>query len=154
VIRERDYYAQQSRGISGLLYLVSTVVGGIMAVGAIFTAVNILYSAVVVRKTEIATLRAIGFGASGVVTSVLVEALLLAVLGALLGAAVAWLGFSGNVLSTSSGAFDNQVAFSLVVSPGLVGLGIAWAIVIGLLGGLLPAIRAARMPVAIALRPV
>lgn len=153
VIREQDYYAQQSQGISGLLYLVSTVVGGIMAVGAIFTAVNILYSAVVVRRTEIGTLRAIGFGASGVVISVLVEALLLAILGALLGAAVAWLGFSGNVLSTSSGAFDNQVAFRLVVSPGLIGLGIAWAIVIGLLGGLLPAIRAARMPVAIALRP-
>ncbi|MGB6452544.1 MAG: FtsX-like permease family protein [Steroidobacteraceae bacterium] len=154
VVRERDYYQRQSRGIAGLLYLVSTIVGAIMAVGAVFTAVNILYSAVVVRRTEIATLRAIGFGASGVVISVLVEALLLAIVGALIGATVAWLGFNGNILSTSGGAFDSQVAFRLVVRPGLVGLGIAWAVVIGLLGGMLPAIRAARMPVAVALRPV
>lgn len=154
VLRERDYYQQQSQGITGLLYVVSTIVGAIMAVGAVFTAVNILYSAVVVRRTEIATLRAIGFGASGVVISVLVEALLLAIVGALLGATVAWVGFNGNILSTSGGAFDSQVAFRLVVRPGLVGLGIAWAIVIGLLGGLIPAIRAARMPVAVALRPV
>ena len=139
---------------AGLLYLVSTIVGAIMAVGAVLTAVNVLYSAVVVRRSEIATLRAIGFGASGVVISVLVEALLLSIVGALLGAAVAWLGFNGNVLSTSGGPFGNQTAFRLVVRPDLVALGIAWAVVIGLLGGLLPAVRAARMPVAVALQPV
>jgi len=139
---------------AGLLYLVSTIVGAIMTVGAVLTAVNVLYLAVVVRRSEIATLRAIGFGASGVVISVLVEALLLSIVGALLGAAVAWLGFNGNVLSTSGGAFGYQMAFRLVVRPDLVALGIAWAVVIGLLGGLLPAVRAARMPVAVALRPV
>jgi len=154
VIGERDYYQRQSQGIASLLYLVSTVVGAIMAIGAVLTATNILYSSVAVRKGEIATLRAIGFGASGVVISILVESLLLAVVGALLGATVAWLAFSGNVLSTSAGAFNAQVMFTMAVRPGLIGLGVLWGVTIGLLGGLLPAVRAARMPVAVALRPV
>ncbi|MGH8149126.1 MAG: ABC transporter permease [Steroidobacteraceae bacterium] len=154
VVGEQDYYRRQSQGISGLLYLVSTLVGAIMAVGALFTALNTLYSAVAARTGEIATLRAIGFGPAGVVTSVLVEALLLSILGALIGAAVAWLLFNGNSLSTESGVFDSQVTFRLLVRPSLVGIGIALACVIGLVGGLLPAIRAARLPVAVALRPV
>jgi putative ABC transport system permease protein len=154
VIREREYYQRQSQGTAGLLYLVSTIVGSIMAIGAVFTATNILYSSVAVRRGEIATLRAIGFSSSGVVMSILVEAFLLAVVGALLGALVAWLAFSGNVLSTSSGAFDNQVMFRMVVGPGLVGLGVAWGVAIGLIGGLFPAVRAARMQVAVALRPI
>ena len=154
VVGERDYYQRQSQGIASLLYLVSTVIGAIMAIGAVLTATNILYSSVAVRRGEIATLRAIGFGATGVVISILVEALLLAVVGALLGALVAWLGFSGSVLSTSAGAFDAQVMFTMVMRPGLIALGVLWGVAIGLLGGLLPAVRAARMPVAIALRPV
>ena len=154
VVGERDYYQRQSQGITSLLYLVSTVVGAIMAIGAVLTATNILYSSVAVRRGEIATLRAIGFGPMGVVISILVEALLLAVVGALLGALVAWLAFSGSVLSTSAGAFDAQVMFTMVVRPSLIALGVLCGIAIGLLGGLLPAVRAARMPVAIALRPV
>jgi putative ABC transport system permease protein len=154
VLGERDYYQRQSQGIANLLYLVSTVVGAIMAIGAVLTATNILYSAVAGRRGEIATLRAIGFGAFGVVSSILVESLLLAIVGALLGALVAWLAFSGNVLSTSAGAFDAQVMFTMVVRPGLIALGVLWGVTIGLLGGLLPAVRAARMPVAVALRPV
>ncbi len=153
VDREQDYYRGQAQQISGLLYIVSTVVGTIMAIGAIFTALNTLYSTVAARTGEIATLRAIGFGPAGVVVSVLAEAMLLSVLGALLGAAVAWLLFNGNTLSTGSGQFNSEVAFRLLVPPSLIGVGIAWACAIGLLGGLLPAIRAARLPVAVALRP-
>lgn len=153
VVREQDYYRGQAQQASSLLYVVSTVVGAIMAIGAVFTALNTLYSAVAARAGEIATLRALGFGPAGVVVSVLAEALLLSVLGALLGAAVAWLLFNGNALSTGSGSFGSQVAFRLLVGPSLVGVGVAWACAIALLGGLLPAIHAARLPVAVALRP-
>ncbi len=153
VEREQDYYQGEAKQISGLLYVVSTVVGTIMAIGAVFTALNTLYSAVAARTGEIATLRAIGFGPAGVVVSVLAESLLLSVLGALLGAAVAWLLFNGNALSTGGGEFDSQVMFKLLVGPSLVGVGVAWACSIGILGGLLPAIRAARLPIAVALRP-
>lgn len=153
VLHEQDYYAGQAKQITSLLRLVSTLVGAIMAIGAIFTALNTLYSAVAARTAEIATLRAIGFGASGVVVSVLAEALLLSILGALLGAAVAWLLFNGNTLTTGGGQFNSEVGFRLLVGPSLFGVGIVWACAIGLLGGLLPAIRAARLPVAVALRP-
>jgi putative ABC transport system permease protein len=153
VDREQDYYLGKSKQLAGLLYVVSTVVGAIMAIGAVFTALNTLYSAVAARTGEIATLRAIGFGPAGIVASVLAEAMLLSILGALLGAAVAWLLFNGNALSTGSGEFYSQVKFKLLVGPSVVSLGIAWACAIGFLGGLLPAIRAARLPVAVALRP-
>jgi putative ABC transport system permease protein len=150
-MREHDYYAQQSQRMSSVLSFIAYFVGGIMAVGALFGALNTMYSAVSVRSREIATLRAIGFGASAVVLSVLIEALLLSVIGALLGAALAWMFFNGNVVSTLGSNFT-QVVFRLAVGPSLVVLGIVWACVIGLVGGLFPAIRAARLPVATALR--
>jgi len=151
VLRERDYYAHQSQRMSAILSFVAYVVGGIMAVGALFGALNTMYSAVSGRAREIATLRAIGFGASAVVLSVLIEAMLLSVIGALIGAGLAWIFFNGNVVSTLGSNFT-QVVFRLAVSPALVVLGIAWACAIGLIGGLFPAIRAARLPVAAALR--
>jgi putative ABC transport system permease protein len=153
VMREHDYYAHQSQRMSNVLSFIAYVVGGIMAVGALFGALNTMYSAVSVRSREIATLRAIGFGASAVVLSVLIEAMLLSVIGALLGAGLAWIFFNGNVVSTLGSNFT-QVVFRLAVSPSLVVLGIVWACVIGLIGGLFPAIRAARLPVATALRAV
>jgi putative ABC transport system permease protein len=153
VIREQDYYREQSRGIAALLYLVSTIVGAIMAIGAVFTALNTMYSAVATRTTEIATLRALGFGAGGVVISVLTEAILLSLVGALLGAMVAWLLFNGDSLSTIGGQFGSQVRFKLLIQPRLIAVGVVWACAIGLIGGMLPAIRAARLPVAVALRP-
>lgn len=154
VMRERDYYRGQSKSVAGLLTFVSTVVGAIMAVGAAFTALNTMYSAVAGRTTEIATLRALGFKPPAVVASVVVEAMLLALLGALIGAAVAWLLFNGVSLNTEGAdAFGSQVAFKLLVSPRIVVVGIIWACAIGLIGGLLPALRAARLPVASALRP-
>jgi putative ABC transport system permease protein len=153
VMREHDYYAKQSQRMSNVLSFIAYVVGGIMGVGALFGALNTMYSAVSVRSREIATLRAIGFGASAVVLSVLIEAMLLSIIGALIGAGLAWVFFNGNVVSTLGSNFT-QVVFRLAVGPSLVVLGIAWACVIGLVGGLFPAIRAARFPVATALRAV
>jgi putative ABC transport system permease protein len=153
VTRERDYYAEQSQRMGTVLAFVAYFVGGIMAVGALFGALNTMYSAVSVRSREIATLRAIGFGAAAVVVSVLIEAMLLSVMGALVGAGLAWLFFNGNVVSTLGSNFT-QVVFRLAVSPALVVLGVLWACAIGLIGGLFPAIRAARLPVAAALRAI
>jgi putative ABC transport system permease protein len=153
VSRERDYYAEQSQRMGAVLAFVAYFVGGIMAVGALFGALNTMYSAVSVRSREIATLRAIGFGAAAVVVSVLIEAMLLSVMGALIGAGLAWLFFNGNVVSTLGSNFT-QVVFRLAVSPALVVLGVLWACGIGLIGGLFPAIRAARLPVAAALRAI
>ena len=152
VLREPEYFEQQSERIAQLMFFVTYVVTTIMAVGAFFAALNTMYSAVSTRSVEIATLRALGFGATGVVASVLTEVLLLAVIGGMLGATVAWLLFSGNVISL--GGTLGSIVTELHVTPALVGTGIAWACTVGLLGGLPPAIRAARLPVATALRAV
>jgi putative ABC transport system permease protein len=152
VKRETAYYDEQSKSFSGFLTIIAYFVGGIMALGAIFAALNTMYSAVSTRTVEIATLRAIGFGAGAVVMSVIVEALLLSVIGALIGAFIAWIFFNGNTVSSLSGAGLAQIAYQLRVGLDLVILGIVWACVVGLIGGLFPAIRAARLPVATALR--
>jgi len=155
VSRESEYYRRQSEVIGKVIGIIAYVVGGIMAVGAIFGALNTMYSAVSARLKEIATLRALGFGATAMVLSVLVEALLLALLGGIIGAGLAWLFFNGNMVSSAtSGPGQGQLVFQLSVSLQLVALGIVWACVIGLVGGLFPAIRAARLPVAEALRSV
>jgi putative ABC transport system permease protein len=153
VATERDFGTQQADVLSTILSVVAYVVGGIMAVGAIFGALNTMYSAVSTRSSEIATLRAIGFGAGPVVVSVFVEALMLAVIGGALGALIAWLLFNGHSVDTRLG-ISGQLIFDLAVTPGLVLLGIVWAFFIGLIGGLFPAIRAARLPVAMALKAV
>jgi putative ABC transport system permease protein len=155
VSREREFYRQQSEVISKVIYVIAYVVGGIMAVGAIFSALNTMYSAVSARLREIATLRAIGFGATAMVMSVLTEALLLALIGGTIGAALAWLFFNGHQVGTSiGGQASGHLIFELSVSPTLIAIGILWACSIGLLGGLFPAIRAARLPVATALRAI
>jgi putative ABC transport system permease protein len=151
VKREQEYNAAQSKQLGTVLTFVANFVGTIMAIGAIFGALNTMYSAVSARSVEIATLRAIGFGAFPVVFSVFAEAVLLALAGGLVGALLAWLFFNGNTASTLSGNFT-QVVFPLTVTSGLLILGIVWAVVIGIIGGLFPAIRAARLPVAVALR--
>jgi putative ABC transport system permease protein len=154
VSTEKDFGAQQAATISKILKIVAYVVGGIMAVGAIFGALNTMYSAVSTRSREIATLRAIGFGPVPVVISVFVEALLLALIGGAIGALAAWLVFNGHSVDTTGGGFGGQLIFDLAVTPALVVLGIVWACAIGVVGGLFPAIRAARVPVATALRAV
>jgi putative ABC transport system permease protein len=153
---EPQYYEQQSQTFARLLKFIAYFVSAIMAVGAVFAALNTMYSAVASRAVEIATLRAIGFGAGSVLASVIVEALLLALIGAAMGAAVAWIAFDGNTVGTISGGNNDlaQVIFHLRIGPGLIAIGILWACVVGLIGGLAPALRAARVPVATALRAV
>jgi len=151
VQREPDYYAAQSRQVTRTINIVGNTVAIIMAIGAMFGALNSMYSAVAARGREIATLRAIGFGALPVLLSVMLEALLLSLLGGIIGAALAWIFFNGHTVSTLGGAFA-QVVFKLTVTQTLVVTGITWACVIGLLGGFFPALRAARLPVAEALR--
>jgi putative ABC transport system permease protein len=155
VNKEPEYYERQSQTFARFLTVIAHFVGGIMAMGAIFAALNTMYSAVSTRTVEIATLRAIGFGSSAVVISVLVEALLLALVGAIIGAFLAWLFFNGNTVSTVSGGGGiAQIAFKLRIGPELIATGMVWACVVGLIGGLLPAVRAGRLPVATALRAV
>jgi putative ABC transport system permease protein len=150
--RESEYTTAQSQGTSVVLGAIGYFIGIMMAAGALFGALNTLYAAVSARSLEIAQLRAIGFGALPVVASVLAEALLLSITGALAGALVAWLLFNGHVTSMSLGGLQQgQTAFAMAVTPGLVLLGVIWGCVIGFVGGLFPAVRAARLPVARAL---
>jgi putative ABC transport system permease protein len=151
VQREREYYAKQSAGLTKTINIVGTTVAVIMAIGAMFGALNTMYSAVAARGLEIATLRAIGFGAFPVLFGVIIESLLLSLLGGAIGASLAWLFFNGHTVSTLGAAFA-QVVFQLTVTRALIITGIVWACIIGLLGGFFPALRAARLPVAEALR--
>jgi putative ABC transport system permease protein len=153
VLTEPEHLAIVSRSINRLLRVVAYAIGGIMAIGALFGALNTMYSAVAARTPEIATLRALGFDSSTVLVSILVEALVLAALGACIGIAVAYLAFDGNAISTLGGArWDSQVVYSLTITPALVAIATALACGIGLLGGLFPALRAARASVAESLR--
>ncbi len=152
VERETDYYQRQSTQATTFFTIVANFVGGVMALGALFAALNTMYSAVSVRTVEIATLRAIGFGAGGVVVSVLVESLALALLGALLGAGISWALFGGNTIALGNGV--SSLVFEMQVTPTLLAIGVGWACLVGFLGGLFPAVRAARLPVATALRAV
>ena len=151
VQRETEYYAAQSRNLSKLLNLLAYFVGGIMALGASFGAINTMYTAVSTRTREIATLRAIGFSGLPIVISVLVESLLLALIGSAIGSFAAWLFFNGNTVNTLGAGFT-QVVFHLTVTASLLVSGVVLACVIGMLGGLFPAVRAARLPIATALR--
>lgn len=148
---QRDYYTGQSAGLTSVIGWLAGVVATIMAFGAVFGALNTMYSAVSARTREIGTLRALGFGALPVVASVMAESLLLSLCGGLLGAVIAYLAFNGYAVSTLGGGFT-QVAFQFAVTPGLVMLGVMLALGIGFIGGLAPAIRAARIPVTEALR--
>ena len=147
----RNYYSKQSEGLTKLIKILGTVIGTIMAIGAVFGALNTMYAAVAGRAREIATMRALGFRGVPVVTAVMLETMLLALLGGLLGAGVAWLVFNGYTVSTLGQNFS-QVVFQFRVSPELLWTGLKWALGIGLVGGLFPALRAARLPVTEALR--
>jgi len=153
IFRESDFYNEQSESSTRLMTIVGVTVGIIMALGAVATALNSLYSAVSARMREIAILRAIGFSAAPVVVSVLVESLALSLIGGMLGAALGWLVFDG-LRMTSVGAAYSQVAFRFAVEPTLVLSGVLLALLIGFFGGLLPAVRAARTSVVDALRSV
>jgi putative ABC transport system permease protein len=153
VMREADYYLQQSQPFSRLLSIVAYLIGGIMAVGAVFGALNAMYSAVSTRTVEIATLRVLGFGASAVIISVFAESLLLAMLGGAVGGCLAWLLFNGHAINTNAGGLT-QLSVPLAVNLDLIGMGVLWACIIGIIGAAFPAIRAARAPLAAALRGI
>jgi hypothetical protein len=138
----RVYYSKQGGGLTKLIDILGKVIGTIMAVGAVFGALNTMYAAVATRAREIATMRAIGFRGLPVVTAVMLETMLLALLGGLLGCAVAWLLFNGYSVSTIGSNFS-AVVFKFHVSPELLWTGLKWALGIGLVGGLFPALRAA-----------
>lgn len=152
-MRETDYFRQQSQAFSTLLSVVAYLIGGIMAVGAVFGALNAMYSAVSTRTVEIATLRVLGFGALAVIVSVFAEALLLALVGGVIGGCVAWLLFNGHAVSTNGGGLT-QLSVPLAVNLKLIGVGVLWACIIGMVGAAFPAIRAARAPLAAALRGI
>jgi putative ABC transport system permease protein len=151
-VPESEYFERQAESVKPLFTVITGVVGTIMALGALFAALNTMYSAVSTRAAEIATLRAIGYGAAGVVISVVAEALLLALLGAFLGAAIAFMLFDGNNFALGGTAVS--VVGQMKVTPPLIAAGVIWALAVGGLGGLFPAIRAGRLPVATALRAV
>jgi len=152
VLREPEYYAKQARVLSWLIGVLGYTVAAFMAIGATFGALNCMYTAIASRQVEIATLRAIGFGGLPVVVSVMTEALLLALMGGVLGGVLAYVYCDGASLSTLNFNTFSQVGFAFRVTPGLLARGLTWALVIGVAGGLLPAVRAARLPVTVALR--
>jgi putative ABC transport system permease protein len=152
VERETDFLAAQSQALSRFIAVVGWGIAFLMALGALFGALNTMYTAVSDRAREIATLRAIGFRPGAVVVSVLAEAMLLALAGGVLGAVLAWLLFNGFTVSTLSFASFTQVVFAFAVTPDLMVQGLVLALLIGLVGGIAPAIRAARVPIVAGLR--
>jgi len=152
VSRQTDYFADQSTLITKLITTLGYLIAGLMAVGAVFGALNTMYSSVSTRTREIATLRALGFGRAAVIASVMLESLVLALAGGALGAALAYAVFNGHQTSTMNWQSFSQVTFAFQVTPHLLASGILWATLIGMVGGLFPALRAARLPIATALR--
>jgi putative ABC transport system permease protein len=152
VRREQEYYAQQSRALTSLIRTVGFGIAALMGIGAVFGAILTMYTAVSTRAREIATLRALGFNTTSVVVSVLVESLALAAIGGAIGGVLAYLAFNGYQTSTMNFSTFSQVAFAFQVTPQLLGMGLFYALAMGLVGGLFPALRAARLPIPSALR--
>jgi putative ABC transport system permease protein len=146
------YFSKQSEGKSKVITAIGMVVGAIMAIGAVFGALNTMFAAVATRAREIATLRAIGFRGVPVVVAIMLETMLLALIGGVVGGLIAWLVFNGYTASTLAAGSTGQLTFEFAVAPQVLWTGIKWALAIGFIGGLLPAIRAARLPVTTALR--
>jgi putative ABC transport system permease protein len=147
-----DYFSKQSEGTSKMIKGIGITVGVIMAIGAIFGALNCMFAAVASRAREIATLRAIGFRGLPVVVAIMLETMLLALLGGIIGGALAWLIFNGYSASTLAAGSVGKLSFEFSVTPALLWNGLKWALAIGFIGGLFPAVRAARLPVTTALR--
>jgi putative ABC transport system permease protein len=152
VVRQAEFLSEQSSMLTAFIQTIGFFIAAMMALGAIFGALNTMYSAVSARTREIATLRALGFGAGPVVLSILLESLAMALAGGALGGAAAYLAFNDFKTSTINWQTFSQIAFAFRVTPQLLAQGIIWATFIGLIGGLFPAIRAARLPIAAALR--
>lgn len=152
VLEETEYYANQGRTLNAIVRGLGFTVSILMGIGAVFGALNTMYSAVASRTREIATLRALGFGSGAVVVSVLAESGLLALVGGAVGAGAAWVLFDGYRAATLNWDTFSQVTFAFDVTLDLLVQGAVLALVLGLVGGLFPAVRAARLPVTAALR--
>jgi putative ABC transport system permease protein len=152
VLRETDYFAEQSVFLTKVVKNLGYLIAAMMGIGAVFGAINTMYSAVASRTREIATLRALGFGGGPVVISVIVESILLALAGGIIGGTIAYVVFNGYHASTINWQSFSQVAFAFRVTPLLLIQGFFYSVIIGLVGGLFPAVRAARTSVAAALR--
>ena len=151
-VRQTEFLADQSSMLTAFIQNFGVFIAAMMALGALFGALNTMYSAVAARTREIATLRALGFGSSPVILSVMFESLALALMGGMVGAAAAYFAFDGFKAATINWQTFSQIAFAFAVTPQLLVSAIIWAVVIGLIGGFFPAIRAIRMPIATALR--
>lgn len=151
VTREIDYYAKQSKRLTTLITVLGGIVAAIMAIGAVFGALNTMYSAVAERGREVATMRALGFASTNVVLSFLFEALLISLVGGLVGC-LAVIPLNGLTTGAMNLQTFSHLAFAFKITPLLMSLGVVFAIAMGVLGGMPPAIRAARLPVATALR--
>jgi len=151
---ERAYFADQSRSLTGVIRGAGVMIAILMGAGALFGALNTMYSAVAVRAREIATLRALGFGAIPIVVSVLTEATLIGLVGGLVGGGIAYVAFNGYQASTLNMDTFSQVTFAFSVTPVLLTAGIGYALLLGLIGGLMPAVRAVRQPIVDGLRSV
>ena len=152
VFSEKEYYSGQAENLADFIRLVGYPLTILMAIGAIFGALNTMYSSVSARGKEIATMRALGFSPFSILSATIVESAVLAVLGGILGGGLAWLFLNGYTVSTLNGASFSQVVFDFAVSLDLLAQGLIAAVIIGLVGGLFPAIRAVRIPVSAALR--
>jgi putative ABC transport system permease protein len=152
VRREDEYYAGQSRALTRLIQTIGFSIAGLMGIGAVFGAILTMYTAVATRAREIATLRALGFNTTSVLVSILVESLVLGGIGGVIGGLCAYLAFNGYQTSTMNFQTFSQVAFAFLVTPRLLAMGLFYALAMGLVGGLFPAIRAARLPIPSALR--
>jgi putative ABC transport system permease protein len=152
VERESEFYAGQSTYLTNFVQVFGGIVGVLMGLGAVFGAILTMYSAVAGRTREIATLRALGFGALPIVVSVLVEALLLGLVGGIVGGLIAYAWFNGMHTTTLNWQSFSQVTFAFAVTPALLVTGITYALLLGLIGGLLPSRRAARLPITQGLR--
>jgi putative ABC transport system permease protein len=152
VRRESEYYSAQSTTMTTLIHGIGYAIAALMGIGAVFGAILTMYTAVASRTREIATLRALGFNTGSVLVSVLTESMALAVLGGVIGGIIAYAGFNGYQTATMNFQTFSQVAFAFAVTPALLIQGLSYAIAMGFIGGLLPAIRAARLPISSALR--
>ncbi len=150
--RENEYYASQSQALTRLISTIGFGIAGLMGIGAVFGAILTMYTAVATRAREIATLRALGFNTGSVLVSVLAESMVLGLIGGTIGGAAAYLAFNGYQTSTMNFQTFSQVAFAFRVTPQLLVMGLTYALMMGLIGGLFPAIRAARLPIPVALR--
>lgn len=151
IMREIEYYDKESRLLTTLIVVLGSMVAAVMGIGAVFGALNTMYSAVSERAREIATMRAIGFGAGAVVISFIIEALIISFLGGVIGS-LAVLPLNGLTTGAMNWQTFSHLSFAFKITPVLLALGIAFALVMGIIGGIPPAIRAARRPIAVALR--